>query len=68
MDGIVTLLSVVGAMLLAGAYAFFISGAWAPAAADLLGPRKGAARTVLSNIGNVAVLGAVCWILLFMAA
>lgn len=67
MDQIFTLLSVLGMILLIGAYGFFMSGEWVPAVRDLLMPERGPARTIANNIGYLAALLATCWILISLA-
>ena len=67
MDQIVTLLSVLGMMLLVGAYGFLMSGGWAPVVTDMLVPQKGPARNFLDNVGYAAILAATCWVLIVFA-
>jgi len=67
MDQIFTLLSVLGAILLVGAYGFFMSGEWVPTVRDLLMPEHGPAGAIVNNVGYAAALLATCWILISLA-
>ena len=66
MDGLITLVSVFGAMLLAFAYAFVLSGEWLPTVRDWLVPDTRGSR-ILSNIGYTAALLATVWTIMFIA-
>lgn len=66
MDGLITLISVVGAMLLAAAYAFVMSGELLPTVRDWLVPETRGSR-ILSNIGYTAALLATAWTIMFIA-
>ena len=67
MDNIITLLSVVGAMLLAGACGFVLSGSWAPSAPELVVPEARSKPSFATNLAYLAILAPVGFMLLYLA-